>query len=97
MDNAINNEFVSILVTLFIVLYALNLGKVTLPPYVRNLFKNTIFKILFLSLLLIYRFENSPHVALTVAVVFVLVLDFLDANEMKENFAYLESFKSQMQ
>lgn len=97
MNNLLNNEFVAVVLALFIVLYALNLGKMELPCYIRNLFNNTIFKIVFLSLLLIYPFEHSPHVALTVALVFVLTIEYLNNREIKENFAYLESFENQIQ
>jgi len=97
MSNLLNNDFVTVLLALFIPLYALNLGKMELPCYIRNLFNNTIFRIVFLSLLLVYRFENAPHVALSVALVFVLTLDYLGNRETKENFAYLESFQNQSQ
>lgn len=95
--NKIDNGFIAILAALFIYLYALNLGKMKLPNYIMNLFNNTIFKIVFLSLLLIYNFENSPHVALAVALVFVLTLDYLNAHQAKENLAYFESFRNQIQ
>lgn len=95
MTDLLNNEFTSIVLALFITLYGLNLGKMKLPCYIKNLFNNTIFRIVFLSLLLVYRFEKSPHVALTVALIFVLTLDHLNHNEIHENFAYLESFKHQ--
>ena len=96
MSNLLDNEAVSVILALFIGLYALNLGKMELPHYIRNLFNNTIFRIVFLSLMLVYRFENSPHVALTVALAFVLTLDYLGHSEAKENFAYLEAFSNQL-
>ena len=94
MNNVFNNELATVITPLFITLYALNLGKIRLPTYIINLFKNTIFKIAFLSLLLIYRFENSPHVALTVAIIFVITLDYISHEECKENFAYMEAVNS---
>jgi|LakMenE18May11ns_1017448.scaffolds.fasta_scaffold8760772_1 hypothetical protein len=97
MNNLLNNDAVNIALTMFIVLYGLNLGKMKLPTYIKDLFNNTIFRIVFLSLLLVYRFNNSPHVALTVALLFVLGLDYLYTQQIKENFIYLESFRSQLQ
>lgn len=94
MTTLFNNEIIATLAVLFIPLYALNLGKIKLPCFIENLFKNTIFKIVFLSLLLIFNFEKTPHVALTVAIIFVLTLDYLDNKEIKENFAYLEAFNN---
>jgi len=94
MNNILDNEIVTVFMALFVTLYALNLGKMQLPPYIKKLFKNTIFRIAFLSLLLVYRFEKTPHVALTVAIVFVITLDYIADEEIKENFAYLQAFKS---
>ncbi|QKF93943.1 hypothetical protein QKU48_gp0485 [Fadolivirus algeromassiliense] len=96
MSNLLDNEFIAVVVALFIGLYALNLGKMKLPTYIKNLFNNTLFRIVFLSLMLVYRFDNSPHVALTVALVFVLTLDYLSTEQIKENFEYYEAFKSQL-
>ena len=95
MAELLDNNWVAAALALFIVLYALNLGRMQLPCYIKNLFKNTPFRILFLSLLLVYRFEKAPHVALTVALIFVLTLDYLSAEETKENFAYLEAFRNE--
>lgn len=67
-----------------------------LPNFLQNLFNNTIFKVVFLSLLIIYSFDKAPHVALIVALVFVLTLEYLNHEEIKETFAYYESFKNQV-
>ena len=96
MNNLLDNEAVAVLVALFIGLYALNLGKMKLPDYIKNLFNNTLFRIVFLSLMLVYNFNNAPHVALTIALAFVLTLDYLSAEQIKENFEYLESFRQQL-
>lgn len=95
MQDLFNNDYMAVIVPLFVVLYGLNLAKMGLPHYVQNLFKNTIFKIVFLSLLLVYRFEKSPHIALAVALVFVLTLNYIGEQETKENFEYLEAFRNQ--
>jgi hypothetical protein len=49
----------------------------------------------FLSLLLIYNFEKNPHIALTIALIFVLTLEYLNKEKMYENCAYLKSFIEQ--
>lgn len=92
MINCLDNSAIIIVLFIFILLYGLNLAKIKLPNYIRNLFNNTIFKIVFLSLLLAYNFKTAPHVAIIVALVFVLTLDYMNHEEMKETFTYLESF-----
>ena len=96
MPDLLDNDWVVAALALFVTLYALNLGRIELPCYIKNLFNNTLFRILFLSLLLVYRFEKAPHVAIVVALVFVLTLDYLSIRETKENFEYLEAFNNQI-
>ena len=91
MDNLLDNQIIRAALILFIILYGLNLSKIKLPPYIKDLFNNTIFKIAFLSLLLMTNLHKDPHVAIIVSVVFVLTLEYLNNEEIKENFMYLES------
>ena len=92
----LNTEWGSTLLIMFVILYGLNLGRIQLPDYIRNLFNNTIFRIAFLSLFLVHNFNKAPHVGLAVALVFVLVLEYLGNMEAKENFVHLESFRHQI-
>jgi hypothetical protein len=85
LASVLNNNYAVAIFALFITVYA-SLERVSLPPYVRNLFKNDVFRVVFLSLLLIYNFEKSPHVALFVALIFVLTLHYLNQQESRENF-----------
>lgn len=90
------NEWVAAAASLFIVLWGLALARVPLPHYIRNLFNNTIFKIVFLSLLIVFGFNKSPQVAIVVALIFVLTLQFLREREVKENFEYYEQFVDEL-
>lgn len=92
----VNNEYIAVLIALFIGLYALSLGRMKLPDYIRNLFNNNIFRVVFLSLLLIHNFNRSPHVSLAIALVFVITMQYISDQEIKENFAYLESFRAEL-
>jgi hypothetical protein len=87
----LDNEYVSIVLSLFLGLYAMVLSRVDLPDYIRNLFNNSAFRVLWLSLLLIFNFNKTPHIAITVALVFILTLDYLNKKETRENFVYLNS------
>lgn len=90
-----NNEVLVIIMSFVVALYA-SLVRVDLPEYIKKLFRNDIFRIIFLSLLLIYSFDKAPHVAIAVAIVFVITLHFLNYLEAKENFILLETFKTNM-
>ena len=100
MENSINsflqNNWVTVAIALFLILYGINLSKIELPGYIKNLFNNTMFKILFLSMLLIFRFDNAPHVAILIAMIFVLSIDNLTSMESRENFDYLETYVDEL-
>lgn len=85
LDQYLNNEYLLIGMGLLVALYGAN-ARVALPEMVRNLFSNNIFRVVFLSLLLIYRLDKAPHVALAVALVFTLAMYSLSEMEKKENF-----------
>ena len=88
----LDNQYVAVAVALFVALYGLALGRMKLPDYIKNLFGNNIFRVVFLSLLLVYNFNKAPHIALAIALVFVLTLHYLNKQQTAENFQYLEAF-----
>lgn len=90
------NNYVIAFGALFIVLYVLTLSQVGLPLYIETLFKNTIFRVLFLSLLLIFNFNKTPHVAVIVAMIFVLTIQYLSTKEMNETFEYVKAYQNEL-
>jgi hypothetical protein len=91
--DVLNNPTVSAILTIFLIVYASRVN-LPLPPYVRNLFKNEIFRVLFLSLLIVFRFDKAPSMALMIAIIFVLTLQMINNQEIKENFAYIEAYRN---
>lgn len=92
----LDNNYVAVLIALFLGLYGYTLSRVEIPDYIRNLFSNNIFRIVWLSMLLIFNFNKSPHASILISMVFVLTLHYLNEREIKENFVYLEIFKQQL-
>lgn len=86
------NSYITAFGALIIVLYILTLSRVGLPSYIEALFKNTIFRVVFLSLLLVFNFKKTPHIAVIVAMIFVITLEYLNAKETKETFEYVEAY-----
>jgi len=80
-----DNEYAVAIVMIVAITYA-SLARPTLPSWLTKLFKNDIFRVVFLSLLLMFNFEKSPHVALTVALVFVVTLHYINENDVQEQF-----------
>lgn len=85
-----DNDYVFAVLALLMVSYG-SMARVKLPASVRSLFKNPIFRTVFLSLLMVYSFENKPHVAVLIAVIFVTSMQYVAVEENKE---IVEDFNS---
>jgi hypothetical protein len=93
ISKVLNNEYVVGVLMIFTGIYVAQY-RPTLPTWVAKLFKNDIFRVVYLSLLLMIPLEKAPHVSIMVALVFVLTLNYLNKQEMQENFQLLEAFQS---
>lgn len=82
--DSIDNSYIAITLALIVALYGIQLGKFPLPNFISGLFKNPLFRIAFLSLLLINNFNTTPHVALIVVLVFVITMEHLNRHEMEQ-------------
>lgn len=89
----LNNKYVVAFMAIFLASYGTRLGGQNMPDWLRKLFENNIFRVVFLSLLLIYNFNKSPHVAVIIGMVFVLTMFYLNQKEVEENFEYLETYE----
>lgn len=90
IDKYLNNDYVTAALTMFVIVYA-SQSQVQLPKWLVTLFKNDIFRVIYLSLLLIIPFDKAPHIAILVALVFVITLKYIGQQETQENFAMLMS------
>lgn len=87
----LNNDFLLITIFLLVFVYA-SLSEIELPKWSKDLLKNDFVKILFLCLILMISVKQSSHIAILMAVIFVVTLEYLNQQEMKENFSFLETF-----
>jgi len=83
-----DSKYFSTTLILALGLYASLLGP-ELPEPVKNLFNNTIFRILLLFLVVV-RGNKDPRMAIMVAIVFVLTLDYIFAESAKETFVSIK-------
>ena len=81
----INNKYVSTAITIGLGLYVALLGP-ELPTFVKDLFKNTLFRILILFLVIV-RGNKDPKMAIMIAIAFVLTLDYINVRDSKEAFS----------
>lgn len=95
MEKIINNNYTVILLGICIGIYAM-MAHNKLPNFIVTLFKNDIFRIIYISLLFIYKFEDAPHIALTIALIYIITLDYILKREMEENFSVIKDYKQQM-
>ena len=80
-----NNKYVSTILSTFLVVYGA-MAAPKLPKLLRNLFKNPIFKIIFLSLIA-YSVNKDPKLSVLLSIVFVIVLSLIGEQEFFEGFA----------
>lgn len=83
-DNLLDNKYVSTAITIVIGLYASMLGP-NLPQFVKDLFKNMLFKI-FVLFLIMYRANKDPSMSIVIAVAFILTLDYIYKSDAQETF-----------
>lgn len=84
IENFLNHDIVAGILGLLVILYA-SKTQITLPIQVRALFNSDIFRVIFMSLLAIIGGKAEPHVALSMAIIFVLTLHYIDMNQIKEH------------
>ncbi len=90
-NKIINSEYFVIVLGLLFILYA-SIFREDMPEYIRRLFANNIFRIFFLSLLLIYNFNTAPHVAVFIAGVFVITMYYINEREKKEHMMQIQEY-----
>ena len=79
LSDILNDKYISTALTIMIGLYAATLGP-NLPSFVKDLFSNSIFKIIVLFLVVV-RANKNPTMAITIAIAFVMTLDYLQKRE----------------
>jgi len=78
------NKTVSSVVGLFLVLYG-GLAKPKLPRFIRSMFENPVFRVVILALIM-YRGNKDPQLSLMLSVGFVMVMNKLNEEKIKEEF-----------
>ena len=76
----LNNKYFKSVILLIIVLYS-SLLKPKLPKIIKNLFKNSIFRILILSYV-VYIGNNDIKISLAVTVAFIVTMNYLREAEV---------------
>lgn len=89
MEKIFDNPYVIATLTILVLLYVASI-RPELPPYIKTLFNNPIFRVLILFLIVV-RGNKDPVFSLALAVGFVVTLSFLGEQQAKEAFSVLES------
>ena len=91
-QNSIIQDIIAGCLVILTVAYA-SYTQIVLPATIRNLFNNDIFKIIVLSLIAIIAGNAKPHVALSIAILFVLTMHYIVKNELNETFGNIAKGK----
>ena len=63
------------------------------PKFVKQLFNNSLFRIVILIFLFIFRYDKSPTISLTIALLFILTTYFINKEEIEENIEYVKAYR----
>lgn len=91
MNNLINNNYLIGVILIVIIIYSFMIRQ-KLSMQITSLFKNDIFRILFLSLLLMFTFDKSPHIAIIVSSVFIFAFIFIAEEKTQEKFKQFKRY-----
>lgn len=89
----LENPWVTGLLTTVLIVYGARIN-LPIPDFIRKLFKNDVFRVVFLMLLLVFKAEASPSLALLIALVFLVIMGAINNLEVRENFQYIEAYKN---
>jgi hypothetical protein len=81
----VTQDIIAGCLTIITIIYASH-TQLVLPIIIRNLFNNDIFRIIVLSLITIVAGNAKPHVALFVAILFIISMQYVIKNEIDETF-----------
>ena len=79
LSDILNDKYISTALTIMIGLYAATLGP-NLSPFVKDLFSNSIFKIIVLFLVVV-RANKNPMMSIVIAVAFVMTLEHIQKKD----------------
>ncbi len=90
-----DNTTIAIIIGIVLCTYLLFLENSNNTLYIKNLFNNPIFRVAFLSLLVVFTFERYPFIALIIAFIFVLTSLSIFTDSIRENYQYVDAIKSE--
>jgi len=89
LNTVSNNVYISTALGAFLVVYG-GLAGPKLPSFIKNLFKNPIFKVLVLAYIM-YRGNKNPQLSIMIAVAFTVTLNLISEQETKEQMENLRN------
>jgi len=62
------------------------------PKFIKIIFNNSMFRIVYLSFLFIFNFKDNPSMAIILSLLFLLTLYLINRDEMSENLEYVKAY-----
>ena len=63
------------------------------PEFIKILFNNSMFRIVYLGFLFIFNFEDNPNMAIILSLLFLLTIYLINKEEMQENLEYVKAYQ----
>lgn len=87
-----NNEYVFAVVAILVFAYGQN-ARLDVPDFMVSLFSNDLFRVLYLALILIIRFDKRPTVAIIMGLLFIYMLKYIEDKKTEEAFNDIMTYK----
>lgn len=86
VEKILESNITNIIVAAIVALYVGNVGKIPIPEKIKNLFKNDIFRLVFLSMLIFVSMTKTPYIGISLSIIFVIIMWNVNESIFKENF-----------
>jgi hypothetical protein len=89
--NYFNNKYANIIRAIILVILLLYIVLLDSKPkkYIRNLFKNSLFRI-FILFIIVLLVEREPRIAILLTIAFVQTLDYINMYDSKKTFKLIK-------
>lgn len=89
-----SNSLLNLALAVVVALYAYK--RYEIPTMIKDVVNNDIFRLVFLTVFITPVLRKTPSLAVTLAILFLMTLYYINEQEKRENMIYVESYRQQL-
>jgi len=86
-----SNSLLNLALAAVVALYAYK--RYEIPTMIKEVFNNDIFRLVFLTVFITPILRKTPSLAVTLAILFLMTLHYINEQDKKENMIFVESYR----